>query len=46
MPKTDKNENTRQNWGRFYKILPKLDLLSVQKESYRWFKEDAISEIL
>ncbi|MFH1832684.1 MAG: DNA-directed RNA polymerase subunit beta [Candidatus Levyibacteriota bacterium] len=46
MPKTDKKDNTRQNWGRFYKILPKLDLLSVQKESYRWFKEVAIPEIL
>lgn len=46
MPKADKNDNIRQNWGRSYKVLPKLDLLAVQKESYKWFQEVAIGEIL
>ncbi|MCL5432768.1 MAG: DNA-directed RNA polymerase subunit beta [Patescibacteria group bacterium] len=43
-----KNNNNiiRQNWGKSYSLLPKLDLLAVQKESYRWFKEHAVKEIL
>lgn len=48
MPKTDKtkSDNIRKNWGKSYSVLPKLDLLEVQKESYRWFLEKGISEIL
>ena len=49
MPKLDKKtirNNTRENWGNDYKFLPKLDLLAVQKESYRWFLEQGIGEIL
>src|SRR3989338_8821951 len=49
MPKLDKKtirNNTRENWGNDYKFLPKLDLLAVQKESYRWFLEEGIGEIL
>ncbi|MDP3988483.1 MAG: DNA-directed RNA polymerase subunit beta [Candidatus Levybacteria bacterium] len=48
MPKNDKtdNHNKRQNWGRHYETLPKLDLLAVQKESYKWFQEVAIGDIL
>ncbi len=49
MPKTDKkitNNLTRQNWGKEYTLLPELDLLLVQKESYKWFLEVGIPEIL
>src|SRR5579872_2823400 len=43
----DKKDNIiRQNWGRNYTSLPKLDLLAIQKASYQWFKEKAIGEIL
>lgn len=45
MGKNDK-DNIRQNWGRTYSLLPKLDLLKVQKDSYKWFQETSISEIL
>jgi DNA-directed RNA polymerase subunit beta len=37
---------TRQNWGKEYPILPELDLLAVQKASYKLFQEKGISEIL
>lgn len=49
MPRADKKtikNKTRENWGNDYKFLPKLDLLAVQKESYRWFLEQGIEEIL
>ncbi|MBI2431063.1 MAG: DNA-directed RNA polymerase subunit beta [Candidatus Levybacteria bacterium] len=46
MPKHNTDENIRQNWGRSYAYLPKLDLLNIQKESYRWFTQEAIGEIL
>ncbi len=49
MPRADKKtikNKTRENWGNDYKFLPKLDLLAVQKESYRWFLEHGIEEIL
>ncbi len=36
----------RQNWGKTYKDLPKLDLLAVQKASYKLFQEKGIAEIL
>ncbi len=36
----------RHNWGRDYTPLPHLDLLAVQKKSYKWFQEKAIGEIL
>jgi len=36
---------TRQNWGRTYEVLPKLDLLAIQKESYEWFLKTAIGDI-
>ncbi|MBI2031457.1 MAG: DNA-directed RNA polymerase subunit beta [Candidatus Levybacteria bacterium] len=48
MPKSNikiKND-LRKNWGSEYTFLPKLDLLSVQKESYKWFIEEGIGEIL
>ncbi len=47
MPKTDKKINTvRQNWGKDYSLLPKLDLLDVQKNSYKWFLEEGIGQII
>ncbi len=36
----------RQNWGRTFTTLPKLDLLSIQKKSYALFLERTIGEIL
>jgi len=47
LKKNNKNENSeRQNWGRTYTTLPKLDLLASQKESYQWFKDVAIGDLL
>lgn len=46
MQKNDKDGIIRQNWGRTYSTLPKLDLLLIQKNSYKWFQEVAIGEIL
>ena len=47
MPKTDKKTNSvRQNWGKEYSFLPKLDLLNIQKSSYKWFLETGIGEII
>lgn len=36
----------RQNWGKTYPNLPKLDLLAVQKDSYRWLLEEGIRGLL
>ncbi len=46
MQKKDKNAIVKQNWGKKYSTIPPLDLLAVQKESYRWFQDQAIGEIL
>ena len=46
MPKPDKTDIQREDWGRKFPILPTLDLLSVQKESYRWFEEQGIGEVI
>lgn len=46
MPKDNTQNKKRQNWGRSYSHLPTLDLLMMQKESYKWFQEVAIGEIL
>src|SRR3954471_13524131 len=47
MPKKKSNDHiARQNWGRTYKTLPKLDLLASQKQSYQWFKDNAIGDLL
>src|SRR3989338_447491 len=40
------NRTQRHNWGRTYTALPQLDLLAVQKNSYQWFQDHAIGEIL
>ena len=44
--KTNNKDTIRQNWGQEYPFLPKLDLLDVQKSSYKWFLEVGIDEIL
>lgn len=36
----------RQYWGKDYKKLPELDLLSIQKESYKWFIDEGIREVI
>lgn len=50
MPKrtqpTHNQDVIRHNWGRTYKILPHLDLLAVQKDSYKRFLDTMIGEIL
>ncbi len=51
MPKnTDKDNKDniieRKNWGKKHSLLPQLDLLAVQKESYKWFLEKGIAQVL
>jgi len=48
MPKPGQNINhkTRENWGKTYNNLPKLDLLGTQKRSYQWFLDKGIKEVL
>jgi len=36
----------RINWGKSYSVMPQLDLLAVQRQSYQWFLDEAIGEIL
>jgi DNA-directed RNA polymerase subunit beta len=36
----------RQYWGKEIKNLPGLDLLTIQKESYKWFIEEGIAEVI
>ena len=43
---TDNKDGIRLNWGRDYSLLPKLDLLEIQKQSYKWFLEKGIKEVL
>jgi len=40
------NNKTRINWGKEFSLLPKLDLLAIQKESYQWFLDEGIKQIL
>lgn len=44
--KIDNKKNIRQDWGEKFPVLPQLDLLSHQKESYKWFEEVGIGEVL
>lgn len=41
-----KNGFERQYWGRVEKILPELDLLAIQKQSYKQFIEEGIKDII
>jgi DNA-directed RNA polymerase subunit beta len=43
---TDTKDGIRINWGKEFSLLPKLDLLAVQKQSYQWFLEKGIREVL
>jgi len=36
----------RQNWGKQHKILPELDLIKLQKESYQDFLDHGIEDSL
>lgn len=36
----------RLNWGKTYKNLPQLNLLETQRESYQWFIEEGIRDLL
>ena len=40
------SHHTREFWGKEYPDLPKLDLTLVQRESYQWFLETGIKELL
>ena len=49
MPKASKKiktENIREDWGHNFPVLPELDLLKIQKESYEWFEEVGIGNVL
>ena len=52
MPKNSNNKDNkdniieRNNWGKSHSLLPKLDLLDIQKESYQWFLEKGIAQVL
>ena len=41
---TDNKDGIRINWGKEFSLLPKLDLLAVQKQSYQWFLNNEIYE--
>lgn len=38
--------NKRINWGRPHQILPKIDLIKLQKKSYQWFLDEGIKSSL
>src|ERR1035437_4874428 len=42
----DNKDNIRLNWGKEFSLLPKLDLLAIQKQSYQWFLEKGIKQVL
>lgn len=42
----DNKDGIRVNWGNDFSLLPQLDLLKVQKESYQWFLEKGIKQVL
>ncbi|MCL4360648.1 DNA-directed RNA polymerase subunit beta [Patescibacteria group bacterium] len=42
----DGTTTQRQYWGKHFPSLPTLDLTLVQRESYQWFLEDGIRELL
>ena len=43
---SEKSKAERIYWGKTYKNLPPLDLLAVQRESWKWFLTEGISEAL
>ena len=40
------SKQVRVNWGKQHKVLPKLDLIKLQKENYEWFLEKGITQSL
>jgi DNA-directed RNA polymerase subunit beta len=42
----DNINNKRLNWGKEYSSLPNLDLIAIQKESYQWFLDKGIKQVL
>ncbi len=42
----DSHHQPRQYWGQHINNLPRLDLTDVQRESYKWFLEHGIKELL
>jgi len=43
---TKNNKLKREYWGKQFNVLPPLDLLNIQKDSYEWFIQKGIREIL
>lgn len=41
-----KTKKARVNWGKDYQNLPELDLLAVQRQSYRWFLSEGIAKLI
>jgi DNA-directed RNA polymerase subunit beta len=39
-------KNTRLYWGKKRSSLPELDLTKIQRDSYQWFLQEGIREIL
>jgi len=48
MPKSNSSDNQkiREDWGNNFPVLPKIDLLAVQKDSYKQFEEEGIGHVL
>jgi len=44
--KGNKKNPARVCWGKTYDVLPPLDLIAVQKESWEWFKKEGLGEAL
>ncbi|HNS65056.1 MAG TPA: DNA-directed RNA polymerase subunit beta, partial [Candidatus Woesebacteria bacterium] len=40
------SDNTRQNWGKHHVVVPELDLVGLQKQSYQEFLENGIATAL
>ncbi len=46
MAKRSGKDHIRLNWGKDYSVLPKLNLLEIQKESYKWYLEKGIGDVI
>ena len=46
MKQKNTNHSARLSWEKTYPSLPKLDLLAVQLDSYKWFLEEGITQVL
>ncbi|OGH03012.1 MAG: DNA-directed RNA polymerase subunit beta [Candidatus Levybacteria bacterium RIFCSPHIGHO2_01_FULL_37_17] len=42
----DNKDGIRLTWGQDFSLLPDLDLLQIQKNSYKWFLDEGIKQIL